>query len=70
MRWGSKNAVTQPQRRVNNKNILILQRVKKDTHHTNLSSLFDVCQAEKGHMGFALIFEAIANILVRRMVNH
>jgi hypothetical protein len=31
---------------------------------------FNVCQGEKGHMGFALIFEAIANILLRRMVNH
>ncbi len=26
---------------------------------------FDVCQGEKAHMGFALIFEAIANILSR-----
>jgi hypothetical protein len=31
---------------------------------------FDVCQGEKGPMAFALIFEAIVNILLRRMVNH
>jgi hypothetical protein len=50
---------------MSSKNILILQLVKSKTDNINLSSLFDVCQGEKGHMGFALIFEAIVNILLR-----